>query len=213
MKKFDLSFYLVTDEDLVKSGSLEEVCEKALQSGVTFLQVREKGASARDFYKQALALKEISHKYDVPMVINDRVDIALAVEADGVHLGQSDLPIKVTRKILGPDKIIGASANTVEEAKKAEKDGADYLGVGAFFKTETKTDTSLVSLDLLQEISQAVSIPLVVIGGIKEERLSYFEGRNIDGFAVVSDIMGAEDVEKKTRSFKKEVERVLGGEK
>lgn len=213
MKKFDLSFYLVTDEDLVKSGSLEEVCEKALQSGVTFLQVREKETSSKGFYEKALRIKKIADQHKVPMVINDRLDIALAVEAEGVHLGQSDLPIKVARKLLGPEKIIGASVKTVDFAKKAEKDGADYLGVGAFFKTATKTDTSLVSLDLIQEITQAVSIPLVVIGGIKEERLSYFEGRNIDGFAVVSDIMGAEDVAKKTRSFKKEVERVLGGEK
>lgn len=198
----DYSLYLCTDRELMTAKTVEESVEAAIKGGVSVVQLREKDCSSREFYETALKVKEITTKYQVPLIINDRVDIALAVDAEGVHVGQSDLPAKVVREIIGEDKIIGVSAKNVELAKKAFEDGADYIGVGAMYATSTKKDATVTSLEELKQIRQAVSMPIVVIGGINKERALDFTGTNIDGFAVVSAIVGKEDIEGAARQMK-----------
>ena len=185
----DYSLYLVTDRELLGNKDLVQTIEQAIQGGVTMVQVREKNLSTLEFFQVALAIKDITTKYRVPFIVNDRADIALAVDADGLHIGQSDLPLIVARKILGPTKIIGVSASTLEEALLAEKDGADYLGVGAIFPTMTKDDADSVSLAQLKTIKNNVSIPLVAIGGINENNIKKVMETGIDGAAVVSAIV------------------------
>ena len=155
---------------------------------------REKDCSSREFYETALRIKKITDAYEVPLLINDRVDIALAVDADGVHVGQSDLPVSVARKILGKDKIIGVSARNVAQAQEAEQNGADYLGVGAMYATGTKKDAKVTSREELLKIREAVKIPIVVIGGINQKTLSNFKGIGINGLAVVSAVIAAKDI-------------------
>jgi len=186
--------YLVTDRNILIEKSLEAAVEEAIEGGVTIVQIREKDISSLEFYNAALRLKEITSQYNIPLIINDRLDIALAVDAEGVHLGQSDIPCKIAREIIGENKILGVSAATVEEAKKAEKDGADYIGVGALFPTNTKQNTRAVSIDLLKEIKNSVSLPVVAIGGINENNVSLLKDTNIDGIAVVSAILGKKDI-------------------
>ena len=165
MKNLDLSLYLVTD----KSDNVEKflkTIEEAIKGGTTVVQIREKTAETIDFYNLALKVKEITKKYNVPLIINDRVDVALAVDADGVHVGQSDMPCDVTRKLIGENKILGVSAATIEEAKKAQKDGADYIGTVALFPTQTKDDAPKITKNDLKEIVESIDIPVVAIGGI-----------------------------------------------
>ena len=161
MNNIDLSLYLVTDNSDDVDRFLNTI-EEAIKGGVTVVQIREKTADTLDFYNLALKVKEITTKYDVPLIINDRVDVALAIDADGVHVGQSDMPCDVTRRLMGPDKILGVSAATVEEAKKAESDGADYIGTGAVFPTATKDDADSVTKEELVEIVKSINIPVVV---------------------------------------------------
>jgi len=198
----DYTLYLVTDRDLMSTPTLEEAVEQAIMGGVTLVQLREKHASSLEFYQTALRVKKITDSYNVPLIINDRVDVALAVDADGVHVGQSDLPAARVREILGPDKILGVSASSLKEALKAVEDGADYLGVGAMFATGTKTDADITTIEELKRIRQAVSVPIVVIGGINKQTLPLFAGTGIDGIAVVSAIIAAADVEKAARELK-----------
>ncbi|HOA71396.1 MAG: thiamine phosphate synthase [Bacillota bacterium] len=198
----DYTLYLVTDRDLMSTPTLEEAVEQAIRGGVTLVQLREKHASSLEFYQTALRVKKITDSYNVPLIINDRVDVALAVDADGVHVGQSDLPAARVREILGPDKILGVSASSLKEALKAVEDGADYLGVGAMFATGTKTDADITTIEELKRIRQAVSVPIVVIGGINKQTLPLFAGTGIDGIAVVSAIIAAADVEKAARELK-----------
>ncbi len=198
----DYTLYLVTDRDLMSTPTLEEAVEQAIRGGVTLVQLREKHASSLEFYQIALRVKKITDSYNVPLIINDRVDVALAVDADGVHVGQSDLPAARVREILGPDKILGVSASSLKEALKAVEDGADYLGVGAMFATGTKTDADITTIEELKRIRQAVSVPIVVIGGINKQTLPLFAGTGIDGIAVVSAIIAAADVEKAARELK-----------
>ena len=183
--KIDYSIYLVTDRDLMSTKTLEEAVEEAIKGGCTLVQLREKECSSLDFYTTAINIKRITDKYKVPLLINDRLDIALAVDAAGVHIGQSDLPCSVVRKIVGDDKIIGVSAGTLENAIKAENDGADYIGVGAMYATGTKKDAKHTSMDELKKIRENISIPIVVIGGINKERITDFNGTDIDGLAIV----------------------------
>lgn len=196
MKKneVDYTLYLCTDRGLMSTAALEEAVEKAVLGGCTVVQLREKDCSSGEFYETAKRVKEITDKYHVPLIINDRADIALAVDADGVHVGQSDLPASVVRRMVGPDKIIGVSAGTLEEAVRAEKDGADYLGVGAMYATSTKEDADITTIDELKAIRQAVDIPIVVIGGINAHTLENFKGFGINGLAVVSAVIAAEDI-------------------
>ena len=195
------TLYLCTDRDIMSCETVEESVELAIEGGCTVVQLREKKSSSKEFYELALRVKEITKKHQVPLIINDRVDIALAVDADGVHVGQSDLPAKVVREILGPDKIIGVSCANLAEAKKAVEDGADYLGVGAMFSTNTKNDTRPVTRDELIKIRENVSIPIVVIGGINRNNLSQMKGTGIDGVAVVSAIVAQPDIRRAAREI------------
>lgn len=193
-RNMDYSLYLCTDRDLMSTATMEEAVEQAILGGCTLIQLREKNCPSREFYETALAVKRVTDQYHVPLIVNDRLDIALAVNADGVHVGQSDLPCKVLRGILGEDKIIGVSASNLEEAVQAEKDGADYLGVGAMFATGTKTDAEIVSMEELQSIRRAVKIPVVVIGGIDRKTAPAFRGIGVDGLAVVSAVISQPDI-------------------
>lgn len=197
----DYSLYLCTDRRLMTSPTIEASAESALRGGTTVIQLREKDCSSREFYELGLRVKKITERYNAPLIINDRVDIALAVGAAGVHVGQGDLPCKVVREIVGPDMIVGVSAATLDEAVRAEQDGADYLGVGAMYATATKTDTRPVSMEELLKIRAAVKIPIVVIGGINKQTLGNFKGTGVDGLAVVSAIVAQPDPEAAAREL------------
>lgn len=185
----------------MSSSTIEENVECALKGGVTAVQLREKECSSREFLELALRVKGLTSRYGVPLIINDRVDIALAAGADGVHVGQDDLPCRTVRQIAGPDMLIGVSVSALDEAIRAEQDGADYLGVGAMFPTGTKTDAEVITVDLLKEIRKAVSIPIVIIGGINMNTAPQFKGLGIDGIAVVSAIVAQPDVEAAARGL------------
>ena len=186
--------YAVTDQAWLKEGqTLSGVCEQVLAGGATFLQIREKDLDEGAFEAEAAKLKDLCVRHRVPYVVNDSVEIALRIDADGVHVGQSDIRGRDIRAIIGPDKILGISAGTVEEALAAEQAGADYIGVGAVFGTSTKQNARNLSVEMLRQISGAVSIPVVAIGGIKEENLMELAGSGVDGVAVVSAIFAAED--------------------
>ncbi|MFD0713808.1 thiamine phosphate synthase [Paenibacillus sp. GCM10027626] len=192
--ELDYSLYLVTDSSLMSTDALEQAVEQAILGGCTLVQLREKKLSSLDFYHTAVKVLAITNHFNIPLIINDRVDIALAVGADGVHIGQSDLPAKIVRKIIGEDKILGVSASSLAEALQAEKDGADYLGVGAMFATGTKTDAELVAMEELREIRKAIQLPVVVIGGINKNTIPLFSNTGIDGIAVVSAVISEDDI-------------------
>ena len=192
--EINYSIYLVTDSELMSTETVEQAVEQAIKGGCTLVQLREKKLSSLDFYNTALKVKTITDHYNIPLIINDRVDIALAVDAAGVHVGQSDLPAKIVRNIIGNDKILGVSASSLTEAMQAEKEGADYLGVGAMFITGTKTDAELVSLESLKEIKRTTSLPIVAIGGINKDTIPLLADTGIDGIAVVSAIISEKDI-------------------
>ncbi len=198
--EIDYSLYLCTDRGLMTSATIEESVEAAVRGGATVVQLREKDCSSREFYELGLRVREITARYGVPLFVNDRADIALAVGADGVHVGQSDLPCKAVRAI-APGMLVGVSASSLAEAVQAERDGADYLGVGAMFATGTKTDAAIVSMEELEAIRRAVSIPIVVIGGINKQTIPAFRGKGIDGAAVVSAIVAQPDPEAAAREL------------
>lgn len=197
----DYTLYLVTDRDVLKGRDLCEAIEASIKGGVTLVQLREKDISSLDFYNLAVSVKKITDKHNVPLIINDRIDIALAVDAAGVHVGQSDIPTRVARKIIGEDKILGISAATLEEAKLAEAEGADYLGIGAVFPTDTKKDARSVSVELLDEIKKFLTVPVVGIGGINENNAELLKESKIDGIAVVSAILGKDDIEQAAKDM------------
>lgn len=202
MKNLDLSLYLVTD----KSDDVEKflkTIEEAIKGGVSVVQIREKTADTLDFYNLALKVKDITEKYGVPLIINDRVDVALAIDADGVHVGQSDMPCDVTRELVGPNKIVGVSAATIEEAKKAESDGADYIGTGAVFPTATKDDAPKITKKDLKEIVESINIPVVAIGGITLSNAHELNDTGIAGLSVVSAIMSSENPKKSSEELLK----------
>lgn len=184
------SLYLVTDRDVLVDNDIYTGVEEAIKGGVTLVQLREKSIGTLEFYNIAVKIKNITDKYKVPLIINDRIDIARAVDAAGVHLGQNDMPAGIARSIIGDNKIIGVSTSTLEEAQKAEREGADYVGVGAMFPTSTKEDACAVTVNCLKEIKKNISIPVVAIGGINEKNVGLLKPTNIDGIAVVSDILG-----------------------
>ena len=198
--EIDYSLYLCTDRGLMTSATIEESVEAAVRGGATVVQLREKDCSSREFYELGLRVREITARYGVPLFVNDRADIALAVGADGVHVGQSDLPCRAVRAI-APGMLVGVSASSLAEAVQAERDGADYLGVGAMFATGTKTDAAIVSMEELEAIRRAVSIPIVVIGGINRNTIPAFRGKGIDGAAVVSAIVAQPDPEAAAREL------------
>lgn len=197
----DYTLYLVTDRDVLKGKNLIDSIEKSIKGGVTIVQLREKNVGSLEFYKLALKVKEVTDRYCVPLIINDRIDIALAVDAAGVHIGQSDIPAEVARKIIGDKKILGVSTATLEEAVLAEKQGADYLGIGAVFQTDTKKDARNVSIHLLREIKNAINIPVVAIGGINEKNIHQLKDTGIDGVAIVSAILGKDHEECASREL------------
>lgn len=201
--KEDLLLYAVTDRHWLKDETLENQVEKALQGGATFLQLREKSLDDDIFLAEAKEIQKLCKKYQVPFVINDNVDIALAIDADGVHVGQSDMEALDVRKRLGPDKIIGVSAQNVQQALLAQKHGADYLGVGAVFPTGSKDDAEDVSFETLKGICQAVDIPVIAIGGITKENVSELKGSGICGIAVISAIFAQKDIKAATKELKK----------
>jgi len=198
----DYGLYLVTDRGLSRGRSTIEVVAAAVRGGVTVVQFREKEAETRDFVKEALAVRRLLEDRGIPMIVNDRIDVALAVSADGVHLGQKDMPIAMARKILGPDKIIGISAESVADAVAAEMAGADYLGVSPVYATPTKTDTAAaLGLEGLRQIREAVDLPLVGIGGLNARNAAEAIRHGADGVAVVSAIVSADDPEKAAREL------------
>lgn len=200
--KIDYTLYLCTDSGLMSSTTVEESVERAVQGGCSVVQLREKEASSLELFRLAERVKRVTDKYGVPLIINDRLDICQAVDAAGVHLGQSDLPCAEARKILGADKIIGVSAATPEEAVKAQADGADYLGVGAVFPTTTKTNTRKVTPEIIRGIRQAVTIPFVVIGGVNAENITRLYGLGIDGAAVISAVIAQPDITAAARKMR-----------
>lgn len=191
---FDYTLYLVTDRQLMSCDSLTEAVEQAILGGCTMIQLREKELPSLEFYNQAVAVKQVTDKYHIPLIINDRIDIAMAVQATGVHIGQHDLPAAAVRKVIGENMLLGVSASSIAEAIQAQQDGADYLGVGAMFPTGTKTDADSVSMEELQKIRTAVSLPIVVIGGINKGNAGRFKPMGIDGLAVVSAIIAQSDI-------------------
>ena len=198
----DYTLYLVTDRRLMSTKTLSEAVEQAILGGCTMVQLREKDIPSFEFYSLAVQIKEITDKYGIPLIINDRIDIAMAIGAAGVHIGQNDLPAAVARKTVGADMLLGVSAASINEARQAVYDGADYLGVGAMFPTGTKTDAAYVSIEELKEIRRAVSVPIVVIGGIGAENARIFQPMGIDGLAVVSAIIAQPDITKAAASLK-----------
>ena len=189
----DYSLYLVTDRDCLGGKELVATVEQALRGGATVVQVREKNLSTLEFFQVTSRIKSITDKYGLPLIVNDRADIALAVDAAGLHIGQEDLPLAVARRLLGPDKIIGVSASTLEEALLAQEQGADYLGVGAVFPTNTKDDADSVSLAALKSIKEQVRIPVVAIGGINRSNVQSVMETGIAGVAVVSAVIAAQN--------------------
>lgn len=201
-ENLDTTLYLVTDSSGREEKEFLKTVEEALLGGVTLLQLREKDKSAREYMALARKVKEISDRFGVPLLIDDRVDVAAAVDAAGVHVGQSDIPVAAARRILGPDKIVGATAKTVEQAVEAWEQGADYLGVGAIYPTTTKVKTVLTSVETLKEICCAVPIPVNAIGGLNAGNMGVLQGTGAAGICVVSAIMKAEDPRETARVLK-----------
>lgn len=207
--KKSLLLYAVTDRTWLNDETLYEQVEKAIKGGVTFVQLREKNLDDKSFMDEAMEIQKLCREYNIPFVINDNVEIAKKINADGVHVGQSDMKALNVRSILGDDKILGVSAQTVEQALLAEKEGADYLGVGAVFPTGSKSDADDVSIETLKEICSAVNIPVVAIGGIGADNVSALANSGISGIAVISAIFGAEDIESATKNLKDLTEKAV----
>ena len=208
----NLQLYAITDSHWLNGRTLYSVVKESLEGGVTFLQLREKELDEEHFLEEARELQKLCREYQVPFVINDNVDIAAAINADGVHVGQSDMEAGDVRAKLGPDKIIGVTAKTVEQAVLAQERGADYLGVGAVFHTDSKADAKEISFDTLKDICRAVSIPVIAIGGITEENVRELAGSGICGIAVISAIYAQRDIKKAAENLKNETCRMLAAE-
>ena len=201
MNRESLKLYLVTNRYQDSLESFLEKVETACRSGVTIIQLREKNLTTNQYYQLAKQVKEITDAYQVPLIIDDRLDVCLAVDAAGLHIGDDELPVSVARKVLGPEKILGVTAKTVKRALEAETAGADYLGTGAIFPTTTKENAPITLISTLKTICQTVAIPVVAIGGLTSENIDQLIGTGIAGVAVVRDLMQAEDIETKTQAF------------
>lgn len=196
-----MCLYAVTDSTWLKGRKLADVVEETIIGGTTFIQIREKKLSYEKFVELAKEVKKVTDRYHVPFVVNDEVEIAKKIDADGVHIGQSDKGLIEARNILGPDKIIGVSAHTVEEAIQAEKNGADYLGVGSVFTTSTKLDATSITLDMVHEICEQVSIPVVAIGGVQSNNIMNLKNSGVDGVAVISAIFAQENIKRASENL------------
>ncbi|RSI77924.1 thiamine phosphate synthase [Streptococcus mitis] len=201
MNREVLKLYLVTNRYQDSLESFLEKVETACRSGVTIIQLREKNLTTNQYYQLAKQVKEITDAYQVPLIIDDRLDVCLAVDAAGLHIGDDELPVSVARQVLGPDKILGVTAKTVKRALEAETSGADYLGTGAIFPTTTKENAPITLISTLKTICQMVAIPVVAIGGLTSENIDQLAATGIAGVAVVRDLMQAEDIEAKTQAF------------
>ena len=209
MNREALRLYLVTNRYQDSLESFLEKVETACRSGVTIVQLREKNLTTNQYYQLAKQVKEITDAYQVPLIIDDRLDVCLAVDAAGLHIGDDELPVSVARQVLGPDKILGVTAKTVKRALEAEESGADYLGTGAIFPTTTKENAPITLISTLKTICQRVAIPVVAIGGLTSENIDQLIGTGIAGVAVVRDLMQAEDIEAKTQAFLTKLDDII----
>ena len=209
MNREALRLYLVTNRYQDSLESFLEKIETACRSGVTIVQLREKNLTTNQYYQLAKQVKEITDAYQVPLIIDDRLDVCLAVDAAGLHIGDDELPVPVARQVLGPDKILGVTAKTVKRALEAEEGGADYLGTGAIFPTTTKENAPITLISTLKTICQRVAIPVVAIGGLTSENIDQLMGTGIAGVAVVRDLMQAEDIEAKTQAFLTKLDDII----
>ena len=209
MNREALRLYLVTNRYQDSLESFLEKLETACRSGVTIIQLREKNLTTNQYYQLAKQVKEITDAYQVPLIIDDRLDICLAVDAAGLHIGDDELPVSVARQVLGPEKILGVTAKTVKRALEAEEGGADYLGTGAIFPTTTKENAPITLISTLKTICQRVAIPVVAIGGLTSENIDQLMGTGIAGVAVVRDLMQAEDIEAKTQAFLTKLDDII----
>ena len=209
MNREALRLYLVTNRYQASLESFLEKVETACRSGVTIIQLREKNLTTNQYYQLAKQVKEITDAYQVPLIIDDRLDVCLAVDAAGLHIGDDELPVSVARQVLGPEKILGVTAKTVKRALEAEEGGADYLGTGAIFPTTTKKNAPITLISTLKTICQRVAIPVVAIGGLTSENIDQLIGTGIAGVAVVRDLMQAEDVEAKTQAFLTKLDDII----
>ena len=209
MNREALRLYLVTNRYQDSVESFLEKVETACRSGVTIVQLREKNLTTNQYYQLAKEVKEITNAYQVPLIIDDRLDVCLAVDAAGLHIGDDELPVSVARKVLGPEKILGVTAKTVKRALEAEEGGADYLGTGAIFPTTTKENAPITLISTLKTICQRVAIPVVAIGGLTSENINQLIGTGIAGVAVVRDLMQAEDIEAKTQAFLTKLDDII----
>ena len=209
MNREALRLYLVTNRYQDSLESFLEKVETACRSGVTIIQLREKNLTTNQYYQLAKQVKEITDAYQVPLIIDDRLDVCLAVDAAGLHIGDDELPVSVARKVLGPEKILGVTAKTVKRALEAEEGGANYLGTGAIFPTTTKENAPITLISTLKTICQTVAIPVVAIGGLTSENIEQLIGTGIAGVAVVRDLMQAEDIEAKTQAFLTKLDDII----
>ena len=209
MNREALRLYLVTNRYQDSLESFLEKVETACRSGVTIVQLREKNLTTNQYYQLAKEVKEITDGYQVPLIIDDRLDVCLAVDAAGLHIGDDELPVSVARQVLGPDKILGVTAKTVKRALEAEEGGADYLGTGAIFPTTTKKNAPITLISTLKTICQRIAIPVVAIGGLTSENIDQLMGTGIAGVAVVRDLMQAEDIEAKTQAFLTKLDDII----
>ena len=209
MNREALRLYLVSNRYQDSLESFLEKIETACRSGVTIVQLREKNLTTNQYYQLAKQVKEITDAYQVPLIIDDRLDVCLAVDAAGLHIGDDELPVPVARQVLGPDKILGVTAKTVKRALEAEEGGADYLGTGAIFPTTTKENAPITLISTLKTICQRVAIPVVAIGGLTSENIDQLIGTGIAGVAVVRDLMQAEDIEAKTQAFLTKLDDII----
>ena len=209
MNREALRLYLVTNRYQDSLESFLEKVETACRSGVTIIQLREKNLTTNQYYQLAKQVKEITDAYQVPLIIDDRLDVCLAVDAAGLHIGDDELPVSVARKVLGPEKILGVTAKTVKRALEAETSGADYLGTGAIFPTTTKENAPITLISTLKTICQTVAIPVVAIGGLTSENIDQLIGTGIAGVAVVRDLMQAEDIEAKAHAFLTKLDDII----
>ncbi len=208
MKKFDTSLYFITDSSGFSEEEFLSRIEQALMGGVTILQLREKDKTTREYIELAKKVHNITKKYNIPLIIDDRVDVALAINAEGVHVGQSDMPVKLVRKLMGENKIVGATAKTVEQAKVAFEQGADYLGVGAIYPTTTKVKTVITSTGTLRDICNAVPVAVNAIGGLNKENIDILKSIPVAGICVVSAIMKADNPKKATEELKEKAKEL-----
>ena len=209
MNREALRLYLVTNRYQDSLESFLEKVETACRSGVTIVQLREKNLTTNQYYQLAKQVKEITDAYQVPLIIDDRLDVCLAVDAAGLHIGDDELPVSVARQVLGSEKILGVTAKTVKRALEAEEGGADYLGTGAIFPTTTKENAPITLISTLKTICQRVAIPVVAIGGLTSENIDQLIGTGIAGVAVVRDLMQAEDIEAKTQAFLTKLDDII----